>query len=118
MTIETARGAANPKADGDDWGWYFIIQELPGEPRFGMDIEYDPTGGGAPVTWNDLSWDRMPAGEFVDPAQPPLPAFLNLLTPDLKAQWGSHAADMASLLFQRPVMIAVHAKEMLEKLDA
>ena len=32
-------------------------------------------------------------------------------------QWGRHSADMASILYQRPVMIAVHAKEMLENLE-
>ena len=43
---------------------------------------------------------------------------MNLLSPALKAQWGRHAADMAAILFQRPVMVAVHAREMLETLDA
>jgi len=32
------------------------------------------------------------------------------------AQWGSDSARMANILFQAPVMIAVHAKEMLEGL--
>jgi hypothetical protein len=32
------------------------------------------------------------------------------------AQWGADSARMASILFQAPVMIAVHAKEMLEGL--
>jgi hypothetical protein len=119
LTIEQAKGAADPKSEGDDWGWYFIIQELPGEPRFGMDIEFDPGDQRAtPITWNDLAWDKVPAGNFVDPGALPLPDFMNKLSGDLKAQWGRHAADMASILFQRPVMIAVHAREMLEKLDA
>jgi hypothetical protein len=60
----------------------------------------------------------VPAGPFVNPATPPLPKFYNLLSAALKAQWGHHAADMASVLFQRPVMIAVHAREMLETLNA
>ncbi len=120
LTIAQAKGADDPRADGDDWGWYFLIQELPGEPRFGMDIEFDPDDDNAtPITWNDLSWSKMPAaGGFVDPAAPPTPSFFNLLAADLKAQWGRHSADMASILFQRPVMIAVHAREMLEKLHA
>jgi hypothetical protein len=119
LTIEAAKGIDNPRVESDDWGWYFVIQELPGEPRFGLDIEFAPDDDNTtPITWNDLSWTRVPAGTFLNPATPPLPAFFNLLAANLKAQWGRHAADMASILFQRPVMIAVHAREMLEKLNA
>ena len=39
LTVEQARGADNPQTATDDWGWYFVIQQLPGEPRFGMDVE-------------------------------------------------------------------------------
>jgi hypothetical protein len=116
LTIAQAQGADDPQRESDEWGWYFMIQELPGEPRFGMDIKFDPDPA-TPITWNDLSWVKMPAGSFVDPAVPPTPSFFNLLAADLKAQWGRHAADMASILFQRPVMIAVHAREMLESLN-
>src|SRR6185369_8954386 len=42
----------------DKEGWFFIIQEVPGEPRFGMDISYDPGTDG--VTWDDLSWRNFP----------------------------------------------------------
>jgi hypothetical protein len=119
LTIAQAKGADKPRTETDDWGWYFIIQELPGEPRFGMDIAFDPDDDPAtPITWNDLSWDRMPAGAFISPAAAPLPTFFNQLSAELKAQWGHHAADMATILFQRPVMIAVHAREMLETLHA
>jgi hypothetical protein len=119
LTIKTAKGDEHPQTENDDWGWYFIIQELPGEPRFGLDVAFDPDDDPAtPITWNDLAWPNLPPGQFLDPASPPVPAFSNLLAADLKAQWGHHAADMASILFQRPVMIAVHAREMLENLDA
>jgi len=119
LTIAKAKGADAPRVESDDWGWYFIIQELPGEPRFGLDIAFEPDDNNTtPITWNDLSWTKMPAGAFLDPAAPPVASFFNLLAVDLKAQWGRHAADMASILFQRPVMIAVHAREMLEKLNA
>ena len=120
MTIDQAKGADNPRLPSDDWGWYFIIQQLPGEPRFGMDVSFapdeDPT---TPVTWDDLSWDRFANDlRFISTATPPLPVFFNQLTAQEKAQWGSHSANMASILYQKPVMIAVHAKEMLEDLQA
>ena len=34
--------------------------------------------------------------------------------PDKDIYWGANAADMAYILYQVPVMVAVHADEMLE----
>ena len=34
--------------------------------------------------------------------------------PDLNIHWGSNAADMAYILYQVPVMVAVHADDLLE----
>jgi hypothetical protein len=117
LTKEQARGADNPQAEGDDWGYFFVIQQLPGEPRFGMDIDFEPDKPGGPFTWNDLSWDRFPEGmKFVDTGVQPGNGFLPAGPGENIGQWGRDAAQMASILFQQPVMIAVHAKEMLEGL--
>ena len=115
--VEQANGAANPQADADDWGYYFIIQQLPGEPRFGMDVTFSPDDDSTtPLTWNDLSWDKFPAGQvFIDTTSLPL-GFTPAGPGESLAQWGSDSARMAAILFQAPVMIAVHAKEMLEGL--
>jgi hypothetical protein len=119
MTAEDARGDKNPTTVSSDWGWFFIIQEIPGEPRFGMDVTFSPDDNAAtPITWDDLGWNSFePELQFVDTARAPKPAFRNQLTATERKQWGRHSADMASILFQRPVMIAVHARQMLEKLD-
>jgi hypothetical protein len=58
LTIEEARGTALTDGFTDNLGWFFVIQEIPGEPRFGMDIKYDPGSDG--ITWDDLAWDRFP----------------------------------------------------------
>jgi hypothetical protein len=113
LTAAAARGADHPRLDTDDWGWYFVIQQLPGEPRFGMDVEYSPDG--TTPTWDDLAWDLFPTGQlFVDTSV--APSFTPAGAGESIAQWGTDAARMASILFQKPVMIAVHAKEMLEGL--
>ncbi|HEX2062617.1 MAG TPA: hypothetical protein VHK90_17890 [Thermoanaerobaculia bacterium] len=120
MTVEQARGDANPQNAGDDWGWYFVIQQIPGEPRFGMDIEFDPDDDpSTPITWDDLSWAKLPEGtRFITLAQQPVASFFTKLSAAQQQQWGRNSADMAFILFQKPVMIAVHAKEMLEDLSS
>jgi hypothetical protein len=123
LTIEKARGTVASKAfPGDLLGWFFVIQEVPGEPRFGMDVRYaakqdtdnDPTNN--PLdTWNNLAWNSFGAAEPPFVSVTPSPVFARPDPADLGAhQWGSNAAQMAYILFQTPVMVAVHAGEMLE----
>lgn len=111
LTIEQARGTEKTPGFDDNLGWFFILQEIPGEPRFGMDIEFDPGSDG--VTWDDLSWDRFSTDlKFIRAGvRPTLSPSDN--TPD---KWGTSSADMAYILFQKPSMVAVHAKEMLESI--
>ena len=109
LTIEQARGTDLTPGFADHLGWFFVIQEVPGEPRFGMDISFDPGTDG--LSWDDLAWDRLPpATRFISASAPP-----NLNVTD-KSRWGTDSANMAYVLFQKPSMIAVHAKEMLESL--
>ena len=115
MTVEQARGDANPTVETDDWGWYFVIQQLPGEPRFGMDVSFSPDDDpNTPLTWDDLAWTLFPDGQgFIDTTV--LPSGLTPAGPgESVSQWGTNSARMASILYQKPVMILVHAKEMLE----
>ena len=117
LTIEAARGDADPRTAADDWGWFFVIQQLPGEPRFGMDVSFtpddDPT---TPLSWDDLAWTLFPGDPaFVDTGVPPT-GLLPAAPGEALAQWGTDSARMASILYQRPVMILVHAAEMLEGL--
>lgn len=115
MTVEQARGDEDPRSETDDWGWFFVIQQLPGEPRFGMDVSFapdeDPT---TPLTWDDLAWSHLPDGQtYVDTTAGPA-SFIPSGPDESASQWGSDSARMASILYQRPVMILVHAKEMLD----
>ncbi|MCK2239053.1 MULTISPECIES: hypothetical protein [unclassified Crossiella] len=122
----------DPGEDGS--GWFFVIKERPGDPRFGL----DETKAEDVEVWNDLSWPD------VDNAVPPK-GFLNLSatpTVPLSAQlsdvrdddekvpqrledvqlpaWhaGLSSAEFAYILFQAPVLMAVHAQEMLPDDDA
>jgi hypothetical protein len=112
---------------GGDPGWFFVIKERPGDPRFGLDI-----GPSTRVeVWNDLSWpDVDPTGKgFITlgagTAAVPLKEFdrpqddqekQDQHVEDLSLPlWhgGLSAADLAYVLFQAPVLMAVHAQEML-----
>jgi hypothetical protein len=112
LTIEQARGTEKTPGFDDDLGWFFILQEIPGEPRFGMDIEFDPGSDG--LTWDDLAWDSFGGADlkFIQAGvHPTITPSDN--TPD---KWGTNSANMAYILFQKPSMVAVHAKEMLENI--
>jgi hypothetical protein len=110
-----ARGSAQP--DGDP-GWFFVIQQQPGEPDFGLDV--DPGAEPAPVTqWNQLTWRHLVR------SQEELAGLTHLKTkqgspprPDTSANppgavWGLNGAHMARITMQQPVRIAIHAGQML-----
>jgi len=127
LTATKVKGASgtNP-GDEDNPGWFFVLKERPGEPRFGLDIDKDAS----PNVWNDLSWEDVSMGgngnRFLTPAPPPV----TLATPsgdegekqsqhddDVQVNWTQQvsSAELAYILFQAPVMVAIHGSEMLPK---
>ncbi len=129
LTTDKARGGQI--IDGkEDPGWFFVIKERPGEPRFGLDL---PKSGSQPAitTWNDLSWtdvmNNYTPGAFLRLGE----KTVSLTDPgngsgakaqydeDSHFQWraDTHAGELAYILFQMPVLMAVHAAEMLKSLN-
>jgi hypothetical protein len=111
LTIEEAAGLKTTDGFTDKLGWFFIIAQVPGEPEFGMDVNFEPNVPGQ-FTWNDLSWENFgnQPVTFVRADVAPNKTDSKPETP----KWGRTSADMASILFQKPVMVAVHASEMLD----
>lgn len=70
------------------------------------------------VHWDDLNWGEV-AEDFAPGNHIGLPADANKVRPTNHArmQWsaGSNAAEIAFILFQDPVLVAVHAQEMLKQ---
>ncbi|MEV0385938.1 hypothetical protein [Nonomuraea sp. NPDC050643] len=120
--------ALQAKGGQGDPGWFFVIKERPGDPRFGLDE--------GPKTrvevWNDLSWEDVdPAGGgfiLLDEATTAPVVLQGFDVPDDDQEkldqheedlelpvWngGLSSADVAYVLFQAPVLLAVHAQEML-----
>jgi hypothetical protein len=95
-----------------------VLAEVPGEARFGLDIHYEPPSSG-PNTWNDLSLENFSDFAFVSGKNAPDPITANGgwpadATSDTLEIWGRSAADMAGILMQKPVMVAMHGSELLK----
>jgi len=91
---------------------FFVLKERVGEARFGLDI--DATGL---ASWDDFNWQAINS-DLTDGG------YIELTTDTSKyqpadnpdnVQWHdqSNAADLAHILYQDPVLVAVHAEEML-----
>jgi len=127
LKIEDAVGGTG-EHEGDDPGWFFVIKERPGEPRFGLD-----DGIAAHIyVWNDLAWGNIvpntQIGDYIQITSSTAPITLEPLPPteqekteqaadDQNVQWhkDTNAAEVAYILYQAPVMVAVHASEMLPR---
>jgi hypothetical protein len=113
LTSSKVKGDPEPAANNP--GWFFVIQERPGEPRFGLDNLSDESPA-QPSDWNQLAWEHLAQSQdlgCVDVAvNVPDDSGITAL-PDSQFEWGRNAADMAYILYQVPVMVAFHAADML-----
>jgi hypothetical protein len=114
------------EARGDDGGpgWFFIIQEQPTAPRFGLD-EPDNKPLGDKDSWASLDWSDVvePGGElsnvrYVRVAGPHAASSAPTTRPvldqsDTMATWDADAAQMAAITYQRPVRVAILGTTML-----
>ena len=123
---DDVRGDPDPTKDQ---GWYFLLQEQPTEPLFGLDAD-DGRYGGQPMAWNDLNWaslatdgDALATLGYID---------LNAALPDTShvvpaagdppLAWhaemgqgpaGANGSDLAHITLQRPFRVAIHGSDML-----
>jgi hypothetical protein len=113
LTSSKVKGDPDPAVD--DPGWFFVIQERPGEPRFGLD-DLSEESPATPTNWNELAWEHLAQSESLGtvdfgvhvPDDSAITA-----QPDSQFEWGRNGADMAYILYQVPVMVAFHAADML-----
>ena len=124
LTAIAARGGSGTNRN-DPPGWFFVIRERPGEPRFGFDVQSSANL----VVWNDLGWDRVPmTGQCIRPVpaagqQITLAAAVPAGEEEKTEQWTEDrqvpwrddvsAAELAYVFYQAPAMVAVHAAELL-----
>jgi hypothetical protein len=114
-----------------DAGWFFVIKERPGEIGMGLDIPNEEVELTDVKVWNDLSWSHVTPpvadGDFLQISNATQAIALQPLDlpaeqekaeqkdEDEAVQWHKNmsAADLAYILYQVPVLVAVHASEML-----
>jgi len=124
LTETVAKGS--PRPQDQNAGWFFVLQERPGEPRFGLDNK-SPETPPQPTKWDDVAWEHLTGFGNLDYinleenvprpltlAEQPDPDPLTMAeSPDEQFNWGTNAADMAYIFYQVPVMVAFHADDML-----
>jgi hypothetical protein len=124
LTAAEVTGVEDPQSP--DQGWYFVLQEQPSEPRFGLDV---PSGtlGGVATTWSDLSWSHLAATD--EELQSLANIDLDANLPDTRqvaqsggAAWhassglgaaGATAAHLAYITLQQPMRVALHGSDMV-----
>jgi hypothetical protein len=127
-TIETVRGdvaleetgQARASIPANRLGWFFVLQEVVGETRFGLDEQSPKPGMESTVKWDNLSWAdiAIPVDSKVIHLVAPLAHVPVGMNPD-QLKWapgeGANAADVAAILRQKPVLVGVHGRQMLER---
>ena len=101
-----------------------MIQQQPGEPDFGLDMPKDIDPQPPRVTdWNQLTWRHLvqsaaaAAGDDARQgrrqARSAAAAASRTSANPPGAQWGANGAHMARITLQKPVRIAILARQML-----
>jgi hypothetical protein len=94
-------------------GYFLVLEQRLGQPRFGFDIL--PDGQPLPALdttgpwWYDLTWAHLAGVGEGDYINGRTPSSTGLLTP----RWADSSATIANISLQRPVRVAIHARQML-----
>lgn len=109
LTEDEATGKAPHKPEG----WFFVIQQQPTEPRFGLDVaDFEKADAPALTTWDDLSWRHL--GKTESELKALTHASAKTVMPSMQGMtWGKNSAHQAFITLQRPVRIAIHARQMI-----
>lgn len=117
LTQEDALGDDPDEVADPSPGYFFVLKERAGEVRFGMDIAPE-TVDPVYATWDDLHWGHLSSTDRIElGALTANPTDKDVNGED-EVTWSSdmNAAEMAMVLYQNPVMVSVHASEMLTAL--
>jgi len=100
-------------------GWYFVMQQQPTEPRFGLDDDPFAPGESGQIpalkTWSDLNWAHLAAApeQLAQLTHVGVRAANLVPSEPVKGAWGRNGAHMAYITKQLPVRVAIHATELM-----
>jgi hypothetical protein len=125
LTPTQAVGALDSRDATQPQGFFFVLQEQPVEPRFGLDAE--GTFNGSVSSFSDLGWRHLSTNAGEDASLVHID--LNRQLPDLRpldvgtrpawhadsglGRTGARSSHLAEITLQQPVFIAVHGSDML-----
>lgn len=99
-----------------DPGWFFVIEEPPSEPTFGLDVAVADPDDTDEWGWEDLTWDDVAVDGYVSATTPPdSEAVPDTLPTD--PTWATNGAHTAEITWQRPYRVAIHADDMIPQDD-
>jgi hypothetical protein len=105
------------EAARSDPGWFFVLQEHPSEPRFGLGTAKSAWGE-PPPTWPELRWDHLAANAGALGALRHINLAAALPKPavgadPMEAVWhvgdGARSGDIAHITYRQPQRLAFHA---------
>ncbi|HKE79267.1 MAG TPA: hypothetical protein VKB54_08170 [Solirubrobacteraceae bacterium] len=95
-------------------GWWFVLEEQPTAPRFGLDVAVGFGAAAGPVNqWNDLTWGHLATDAEALQGITHLRADMQPPSPPAGPRWGATSSDMAAILAQQPVRVALRAADLL-----
>ena len=106
-------GERDAASVSQDPGYFFLLKERPGEPRFGLD---ESASSQAITQWNQLSWGKVntQVNEVLKMSSTPQAITFNKTGDDAQATFpAANSAQLAYILYQQPALIAIHASQLL-----
>jgi hypothetical protein len=104
-----------------DPGYYFIIEERISEARFGMDSSKYKISSN-PENWDELAWGHIEgldlnSDAYMDGKNPKAPTNINNNEKNWDNSADTSSASIAWITLQKPVRVAIHASQLLPKID-
>ena len=107
--------AKDARGDESTPGWFFVLEQPPGQARFGLDASVASGRDPSEIAgWNDLAWGDMAADTETFDRLTHAPVSGRLMQRRIDGmEWGLNAGHMAAITLQRPVRVLQHAANLL-----
>lgn len=122
--------AGDPREAANQPGWFFVFEQAPTQPRFGLDVGSPRRTSTGFAYWKNVSWYHAMATPDWSRTHCPIDPLRGVRKPfdvtdpsrddenDWSETWGRDAAAQARITRQRPVRVLVHADQMLGAVDS